>query len=516
MDEKEFEEILNFVSKSKYPENIKSKDSRSNWRKKCRPFTCCKDELFYNHKKYGTLLVVKGIKEKKRIIESSHLQHDGRHHGINRTLKKISTNYYWRTIAKDVHGYVKVECAVCVGQAAAAAVAGVQQGPREGMEGVEHAKDRIVDRAMEQIGLDVIGTILEPGAPSPPTASNTFKCEAVPTPTSTLALPIPSEQAMARCGLDLLGPLAETHKGRRFIAVLTDSATGWAEAVALTEATTEAVGAFLAEVVGRHGAVEELLARPSQEEFCIRLSERVYALMGLSVRVLGVVDSPGSWHNSLLCGALTRLSDTHRYTWDLLLPPALLSYRSFPQTSRAACPFTLLYGRPVRLPSLAPPLPPSGAQDEVTVLVEHMAEYIKGLAGPPHHFTPSTNQTGSQFSPTFQAPNTGPFPPAVVSVSTPASQPPAAPVLSTTHNTAMYTIPATTGISTHTMCAPPPPLPAPPPPPAAASTAGSLIVSTSATSLPVHTATDAHASHMVMIHTDGKAYTDSFYVICPQ
>lgn len=85
MEEQEFDEILTYLSKNKYPESIKSKDSRSNWRKKCRPFTYCKDELYYNHKKYGVLQVVKGIKEKRKIIECSHLQSDGRHHGINRT-----------------------------------------------------------------------------------------------------------------------------------------------------------------------------------------------------------------------------------------------------------------------------------------------------------------------------------------------------------------------------------------------------------------------------------------------
>lgn len=409
-----------------------------------------------------------------------------------------------------------------MGQAAAAAAG--QQSARGRNEVLEHAKYRIVDRAMEQIGLDVIGTILEPGAPSPPGSGSTFKCETTSTPVSALPLPTPPEQTMTRCGLDLLGPLSETHKGRRYIAILTDSVTGWAEAVAITEATTEIVGAFLAEVVGRHGAVEELLARPSQEEFCVRLGERLCALMGLNVRVSTVVGAPSSWHNSLLCEALIRVSSSHRYTWDLFLSPALLSYRTFPQIARPACPFTLLYGRPPRLPGLTPSLPPTDAQDEVAALTNHMTEYIKSLAAPPHQISASINQAGGCLSPSFPSPNTpssGPLPPAPPQSTSPTSQTIANSTLSTTHTTPVYTIPGTTGLSTHTMCAQPPPPPQPPPPHpvsphSTATTSGQIIIPTSATTLPVHTTTDANTGHIVMIHTDGKAYSDSFYVICPQ
>lgn len=100
MDEQEFEEILTYLSKNKYPESIKSKDSRSNWRKKCRPFLCCKDGLYYNHKKYGALLAVKGVKDKNRVIEKCHIQADGKHHGINRTWVCLFYKYSNITVVK--------------------------------------------------------------------------------------------------------------------------------------------------------------------------------------------------------------------------------------------------------------------------------------------------------------------------------------------------------------------------------------------------------------------------------
>ncbi|XP_042220506.1 uncharacterized protein LOC121865220 isoform X2 [Homarus americanus] len=329
MDEQEFDEILTYLSKSKYPDSIKSKDSRSNWRKKCRPFTYCKNELYYNHKKYGALLAVKGIKDKRRIIESSHLQSDGRHHGINRTLKKISTNYYWKTIAKDVHYYVKIECQTCIEQ-------GNQQNnvmrhsnmTRTDSEGGIKVKstEKIVDKAIEQIGLDVIGNILEPSVPSPqePVCS-VFKCEAV-VPQQTMQQPLVlRDHIMAQCGLDVIGPLSETHKGMRFIVLLTDCVTKWVEAMALSEFTTDSIGNFLAESICRHGSIEEIMTKHNNNDFCARLSEKMCSMMGITIR-LSTLLSPQSngypenyWYNSLLCGALMKYSNQNQYYWDIYL-----------------------------------------------------------------------------------------------------------------------------------------------------------------------------------------------------
>ena len=85
MEDQEFEEILTYLSRNKYPEAINTKDLRSNWRKKCRPFSHYKNKLYYNHKKHGALLVVKGVKNKKKIIETNHIKPDDHHMGINKT-----------------------------------------------------------------------------------------------------------------------------------------------------------------------------------------------------------------------------------------------------------------------------------------------------------------------------------------------------------------------------------------------------------------------------------------------
>lgn len=390
MDEQEFEEILTYLSKNKYPESIKSKDSRSNWRKKCRPFLCCKDELYYNHKKYGALLAVKGVKDKNRVIEKCHIQADGKHHGINRTLKKISTNYYWKTIAKDVHNYVKMVCQSCIDQAIqqtnAAKNSNTSQEESEGGIRVK-STHKIVDKAIEQIGLDVIGNILEPSVPSPQEPGCTmFKCEgAVPQQSMSQSLVL-RDHIMAQCGLDVVGPLSETHKGKRFIVVLTDCVTKWVEATAISEFTTESVGSFLVEAICRHGSIEEIMTKHNPD-FCARLSEKLCSMIGIAIRMSTILPSQPNgyiehyWYNSVLCGALMKYSNQNQYYWDTSLNQVILAYRTFHQKGLSGSPFQLLYDRPLRLPVMCISQPSGDAySDEQEALTAHINNYLKALS----------------------------------------------------------------------------------------------------------------------------------------
>ncbi|KAK4298242.1 hypothetical protein Pmani_029400 [Petrolisthes manimaculis] len=604
MEEQEFEEILTYLSKSKYPQYIRSKDRRSNWRKKCRPFTYCKDVLYYNHKKYGALMVIKGVKEKRRIIESSHLQSDGRHHGINRTLKKICTNYYWKTIAKDVQNYIKVECQTCIDQiiqqSNTVRHVGLSRPEAEGEIRVK-SKDKIVDKSSEHIGLDMIGNILEPSEQSPqqPVCS-VFKCESVVPQSGMQPSLVLRDQIMAHCGLDVVGPLSETHRGKRFVVILTDCVTKWVEAAALAEFTTESVGNFLAESLCRHGLIEEIVTKHTNNDFCARLTEKMNTMMGISIRMSTFLppSQPNGylehyWYNSLLCGALIKYSNQNQYYWDVYLQQVILAYRTFHQKNTPASPFQLLYDRPNRLPVLGVPQSNSdNYSDEQEALSEQMTNYIKALSCPTHHQSlgihtqpndrltppyitadiPPITEASSTPSATSQQPQQnaqviGTFTPTVQANNQIHSDLPlttlGTSLQQTTPNSAtIYTIPSngitaqtitaaqalssantintqniqgnsipgqsitaqtiqTNSATSHSIPTNSHILTTPTVTPVAsqvisnASVAHTSTVQT-ATNITSQTTTDAPSGHVVMIHTDGKAYTDSFYVICPQ
>ncbi|XP_064115938.1 uncharacterized protein LOC135221891 [Macrobrachium nipponense] len=586
MEEQEFEEILTYLARSKYPESINTKDSRSNWRKKCRPFTHCKHKLYYNHKKYGALLVVKGVKSKKKIIESNHIQSDDHHIGINKTLKKIITHYYWKTIAKDVHNYIKLECSTCIKQVLQQKKQTALAPDVEDVSGLKSSK-KIVDKAIEQIGVDVIGTILEPGVS--PSQEPAFKCE---TGAQANMQPlILRDHIMAHCGLDVIGPLSETHKGRRFLVIVTDCVTKWVEAKALSELTTDAVGEFISEVVCRHGAIEEILSKQNSD-FCNRLAEKVCSTIGITVQMSNIPSQSNGylehyWYNNLLCSALIKYSNQNQYYWDVYLNQVILAYRTFHQKNTAWSPFQLMYERSVRLPTPGLSQPSADAfPDEQEALLAHMNNYIKALSCQPPGSTININneRINSSFLPSAACIISSQHQPAQVLGSYAQTGPNGnqinsnlsvvtslGPNLQTSvHNSASLqpvsnnsnlTAQTTNGnnMTTHNITANSLNTQAIP-----VNTLGTHTISTNAlpaytisannvnqnvttnnnqiatsqaaathvitpqvsatqstavqaqTHLATQATADAHSGHMVMIHTDGKAYPESFYVICPQ
>lgn len=586
MEEQEFDEILTYLARSKYPESINTKDSRSNWRKKCRPFTHCKNKLYYNHKKYGPLLVVKGVKSKKKIIESNHIQSDDHHTGINKTLKKIITHYYWKTIAKDVHNYIKLECSTCIKQVLQQKKQTILAPDAEDMSGIKSSK-KIVDKAIEQIGVDVIGTILEPGVS--PSQEPAFKCE---TGAQANMQPlILRDHIMADCGLDVIGPLSETHKGRRFIVILTDCVTKWVEAKALSELTTDAVGEFISEVVCRHGTIEEILSKQNSD-FCNRLAEKVCSTIGITVQMSNIPSQSNGylehyWYNNLLCSALIKYSNQNQYYWDVYLNQVILAYRTFHQKNTAWSPFHLMYDRSVRLPTPGLSQPSTDAfPDEQEALLAHMNNYIKALSCQPHGSTISINneRINSSFLPSTACIISSQHQPAQVlgsyaqtgpngnqinsnlsvvtslgpnlqtSVHNSASVQPVSNNSNltsqntngnnmATHNITVnslntQTIPVNT-LGTHTISTnalPAYTISANNVNQNVTTTNNQIVTSQAAathvitpqvsatqstavqaqTHLATQATADAHSGHMVMIHTDGKAYPESFYVICPQ
>ncbi|XP_076041275.1 uncharacterized protein LOC143025465 [Oratosquilla oratoria] len=397
MESQEYLEIFNYLSKNKYPESIKSKDSRSNFRKKCRPFQNIKEELLYYHKKYGHLKVVKGQEEKLKVIKECHQQLDGRHYGINRTLKKISTRYYWKTIAKDVHCYIKRDCQSCIKQALqhahihkhAFAVNGRPTG-------------KIMDKAIQQIGLEDIGNILEPCTQlhEQPNKSLTIiengnskqtRLQVSTQPTqpnsqmSPTAVTSKQNHVMLHCGLDLVGPLSETHKGHKYVVILTDSATKWVEVMSTNEATTEHVGNFLCDIMCRHGLMEEIIIDQGPE-FCNRLNDKVCSIMGTSLRVSslyplqnGYIDK--YWYNDLLCNIVAKFATENQYQWDVYLNRLVFAYRTFFQKSLNGSPIQLLYNKQPQLPPyLKLPTTNNSSNDEQDALYIYATNFLKSLS----------------------------------------------------------------------------------------------------------------------------------------
>lgn len=158
--------------------------------------------------------------DKKRIIEIMHQDLvGGCHFGQEATWEKVSSRFWWRGQCEDVRTFVR-GCSTC------------------------------------QLS----------------NASNK-------PPPSTLH-PIPVHEIFHRWGVDLIGPLHETSKGKKYIIVATEYLTKWAEVKAVRDKSADSVHSFLMKLVFRFGPCAVLL-HDQGREFCNVLVEGLCQRLGI-------------------------------------------------------------------------------------------------------------------------------------------------------------------------------------------------------------------------------------------
>jgi hypothetical protein len=136
--------------------------------------------------------VIIGKQEMKKILKEFHDEPRGGHLGIDNTIERIKKNLYWPKMNEDIENYVRT-CTIC--------------------------QKRKTGR--DQVQLTPI--IREP---------KPFK----------------------HIGIDIMGPLPTTIRGKRYIVLAIDIFTKWIEAKAIEEADAQTISAFIYEdIICRHG-----------------------------------------------------------------------------------------------------------------------------------------------------------------------------------------------------------------------------------------------------------------------
>lgn len=114
MDTNEFKAITDFLSSNEsgksWPDSVLShsdvKTAKRNFRAKCSKFSVVNGTLHYNHKKHGPVRVILTT-EKHRILQACHSDPASGHIGINKTMEKISSRYYWPgSVYNDVETFI--------------------------------------------------------------------------------------------------------------------------------------------------------------------------------------------------------------------------------------------------------------------------------------------------------------------------------------------------------------------------------------------------------------------------
>ncbi|UYV67821.1 hypothetical protein LAZ67_5002141, partial [Cordylochernes scorpioides] len=234
-------------------------------------------------------LLVVPKKRRKEIMSEYHNHMLNGHLGVARTTYRLKNKYYWPSMVKDVSEFVKT-CHLCQSRK------GSNQLP------------------------------------------------------SGLLQPIPpANYPFERIGIDFVGPLPSTKRRRKWIIVLTDYYTKYAETKAVPEATVKEVSTFLIEhIFLRHGAPRFLISdRGSQ--FTSNLMKEVMKMCkvkhcfttsyhpqtnGLTERL-----------NRTLINMISMYVNTDQKNWDEILPFITHAYNTTIQETTGYSPFFLLFGR---------------------------------------------------------------------------------------------------------------------------------------------------------------------------
>ncbi|XP_078233603.1 uncharacterized protein LOC144583544 [Pogona vitticeps] len=236
------------------------------------------------------------VPEKYRpmILQRGHSDMFAAHLGVNKTQQRITQNFYWPEIGKQIKEFCK-QCDVC---------------QRQG-----NNRDRTKAKLCP---LPVIDT--------------PFKCILV----------------------DIVGPLPKaTKRGNRFILTIVDHATRYPEAIPLTNIETNTVADALVGYMSRMGFASEIITDLGTS-FTSKLMKRLWQICGIKHKETTAYHPESNGLTEKFNGTLMRMIRAYLAenpnNWDQKLQSLLFAYRSVPQASTGFSPFELLFGRRVKGP----------------------------------------------------------------------------------------------------------------------------------------------------------------------
>ncbi|XP_061754270.1 uncharacterized protein LOC133551511 isoform X2 [Nerophis ophidion] len=176
---------------------------------------------------------------------------------------------------------------------------------------------------------------------------------------------------MERIALDVMGQLNETERKNRYVLVIQDYFTKWVEAIPIPNEQAVTVAEVLAsEWVCRYGAPQTLHSDKGRN-FESEVFQEMCALFGIdkthTTPFRPQSDGQVERFNATLQKILATTAERCHWDWDLMIPYAVMAYRATKHSSTGFTPNYMMFGRelsePVDLVSGLPPDPelaPSG------------------------------------------------------------------------------------------------------------------------------------------------------------
>ena len=242
----------------------------------------------------GHKLLVIPHKHREKIIKTAHDSLISGHMGINNTISKIMTQFFWPGLAGDVSRFCR-SCDIC---------------------------QKTIDKGR---------------VPKAPLGK----------------MPI-MEVPFQRIAIDLIGPIQPpSGRGHRWILTVVDYATRYPEAIPLKQTATIDIAEALLAIYSRVGFPYEILSDLGTN-FISELMREVERLISVkhktTTRYHPQCNGLCEKYNGLIKKILRRMCKEQPKEWDRYLPALLFALRETPNSSLGFSPFELLYGRDVRGP----------------------------------------------------------------------------------------------------------------------------------------------------------------------
>lgn len=252
----------------------------------------CKNFNLSGRNKLSTKLVVPQSLVNK-VLELSHDSEAVAHPGLSRTLKRVQKNYFWKGQFRQVKNYI-ASCHKCI--------------RRRG-----YAKH--IEAPIQRV----------------PTADYPFQ----------------------KCSFDAVGPLVTSTHGNKWIIVITDYFTRYAEAYPVQNIQSHTVANVLIDFISRHG-IMQVLYSDRGTNFISEAMKEIYTKFGInkittlsySPRSNGVVERL----NKTLIDSLSHLVSETQENWCEHVPLALMAYRNAYHRSIGESPVFLVTGRTPVMP----------------------------------------------------------------------------------------------------------------------------------------------------------------------
>ena len=231
---------------------------------------------------------------REHVMKVAHESIVAGHMGVQRTIERITSSFYWPGIYGDVKRYC-MTCDICQKTVKRGSI------PKAPLE-----KMPLIDTPFKRVAVDLVGPI------SPP-----------------------------------------SEEGHRYILTLVDYATRYPEAVALKNIEAETVAEALVGIYCRVGVPEEMLTDMGTQFIskCMKEVSRLLSVKQLTTtpynpQCNGLVER----FNGTLKTMMKKLCSEQPRQWNRYIEPLLFAYREVPQETTGFSPFELLYGRQVRGP----------------------------------------------------------------------------------------------------------------------------------------------------------------------